>query len=449
MLDIKLLRTDPGLIERTLADRAMGVFDDLSPQEDGWSGRTVERLAALDRRYLDLLKAQEELRQRQNLSSQAMREVGKLPKDEQAAARAGLKEEGRVLRDRERELATGLEAALADRDEAWSRVPNLTHPDAPRGTTEEDNRELRRWGERRDFAAEGFEPKDHVALGESLAILDFEAGARVAGQKFYYLKNDLVLLDLALQRHALEVARSHGFVLHTTPDLARADILSGLGFNPRGESTQVYSVADSDLCLVGTAEITLGGMLADQILEEDALPLLFAGLSHCFRTEAGAAGQESRGLYRVHQFTKVELFAFTLGELAASQPMHEKLLAVAEEIFQGLEIPYRVVEIATGDLGGPAFRKYDLEAWMPGRGRWGEVTSTSNCTDYQARRLLIRYRSGSGKKGKNRLVHMLNGTAVACSRAIVAILENYQQADGSVVVPRILRPMVGRDVIVA
>jgi seryl-tRNA synthetase len=275
----------------------------------------------------------------------------------------------------------------------------------------------------------------------------------VAGQKFYYLKHEAVLLDLALQHFALGVAARHGFILHTTPDLARDEILRGLGFQPRGESTQVYSVADSDLCLVGTAEITLGGMLADAILDEERLPLLLAGLSHCFRTEAGSAGQESRGLYRVHQFTKVELFAFTTPD--QSEVMHARLLAIEEEIFQALKIPYRVLDIASGDLGGPAYRKFDLEAWMPGRGAFGEITSTSNCTDYQARRLKIRYRptprpsgpAGGDGKPKPRHVHMLNGTAVATSRALVAILENYQQKDGSVRVPDVLQPLVGTSVI--
>jgi seryl-tRNA synthetase len=246
------------------------------------------------------------------------------------------------------------------------------------------------------------------------------------------------------------VAREHGFVLHTTPDLARVEILQGLGFNPRGESTQVYSIADSDLCLVGTAEITLGGMFADSILELDKLPLLVAGLSHCFRTEAGSAGQESRGLYRVHQFTKVELFAFTTAENDESEAMHQRMLAIEESIFQALELPYRVLDIASNDLGGPAYRKFDIEAWMPGRGDYGEVTSTSNCLDYQARRLKIRYRPASeGKaKAKPKYVHMLNGTAVATARALVALLENHQQADGSVNIPEVLRPWVGKDRIV-
>jgi seryl-tRNA synthetase len=445
MLDIKLLRDDPERIAVNLRDRNVRVFADLDG--DDWADQTVARLRELDTNYRALLTAADDLRREQNENAEAMKQVGKLAKDQQAAARKPLIDAGRALRERERELSEQTAAALVARDEAWTRVPNLTHPDTPRGQTDDDHAELHRWGTPRDFAAEGFTPKDHLELAESLALVDFAAGAKVVGQKFYYLVNDAVFLDLALQRYALEVAKKHGFVLHTTPDLARVEILDGLGFNPRGESTQVYSIANSDLCLVGTAEITLGGMLADEILPAERLPLLLAGLSHCFRTEAGAGGQESRGLYRVHQFTKVELFAFTAGELELSEAMHARLLAIEEEIFQGLELPYRVIDIASGDLGGQAFRKFDLEAWMPGRGGWGEITSTSNCTDYQARRLKIRYRPEpvDGAKQKPRMVHMLNGTAVATSRALVAILENFQQADGSVLVPEALRGYCGFD----
>ncbi|MEM7160021.1 MAG: serine--tRNA ligase [Myxococcota bacterium] len=446
MLDIKLLRDQPDELERNLQDRQTQVFDDLPSGSSEWSSQSVARLKELDQRYRDLLQEQEQLRHKQNANSQAMRAVGKLPRDEQAAARTPLVEEGRALRERERQLTVDAEAAQKARDDAWRRLPNLTHAETPRGG-DDDHRELKTWGDRRDFEAEGFTPKDHLTVAESLDLVDFASGAKVAGQKFYYLKNDGVLLDMALQRYALDIARKHGFVLHITPDLARSEILDGLGFNPRGESTQVYSIADSDLCLVGTAEITLGGMLADTIIDPDELPLLLAGLSHCFRTEAGASGQESRGLYRVHQFTKVELFAFTVGDFEASEAMHKRLLAIEEEVFQGLELPYRVLDIASGDLGGPALRKFDIEAWMPGRGEYGEVTSTSNCTDYQARRLRIRHRTvdANGKKGKNRFVHMLNGTAVATSRAMVAILENHQQADGTVNVPQALRPYLGFD----
>ena len=218
-----------------------------------------------------------------------------------------------------------------------------------------------------------------------------------------------------------------------TPDLARASVVQGTGFQPRGDSAQIYSIENSDLCLIATAEITLGGLLSEQILSEAELPILMAGFSHCFRTEAGAAGRESRGLYRVHQFSKIEMFAFTHPE--KSNEMHEKLLQIEERIYCDLGIPYRVIDICTGDLGAPAYRKYDLEAWMPGRGHWGEITSTSNCTDYQARRLNIRFKDSDGK---NQFVHMLNGTAIAVSRTLIALIENGQQADGSIMLPKCL-----------
>ena len=230
----------------------------------------------------------------------------------------------------------------------------------------------------------------------------------------------------------------HGFRPMETPDLAKNDVLQGTGYIPRGNETQIYSIENSDLSLIATAEITLGGLLANQTVDSTELPMKFCGISHCFRTEAGAAGRASRGLYRVHQFTKVEMFIFCLPD--QSEAFHQELLSIEREIFDDLEIPYQVVDTATGDLGGPAYRKYDIEAWMPGRGCYGEVTSTSNCTDYQARRLNARYKV-KGEKGTN-FVHTLNGTAVAISRALLAVLEMGQQEDGTIVVPKALRPYV-------
>jgi len=350
--------------------------------------------------------------------------------------------EGRALKEAVSRIEAELATLRARFDEALSRLPNFIHPAVPDGG-EGDARELRRWGEPRRFS---FRPLDHVELGGRLDLLDFEGGARVAGQKFYFLKNEAVLLELALQRFALDLLLEQGFTPYVTPDLARPAIVDGIGYNPRGSESQIYSLANADLCLVGTAEIPLGGLHADAILQEDELPIQMAGISHCFRTEAGAAGRESKGLYRVHQFTKVEMFAITRPE--DSDAMHERLLGLEERVFQGLELPYRVVDIAAGDLGAPAYRKFDIEAWMPGRGEggtYGEVSSTSNCTDYQARRLQTRFRRKGAKK--NEYVHMLNGTAVSNARAILALLENHQQADGSVSIPRALRPYVGRDAI--
>ena len=342
--------------------------------------------------------------------------------------RKGDPAEGRRLKEEATRLEAELAAARAAFDEIHRRIPNFVHPEAPVGG-EQDYRVLRQVGEPRPGGL------DHLALAAKLDLVDFEGGARVAGQKWYFLKNEAVLLELALQRYAIDVLRAENFTLYATPDVARPEIVEGTGFDPRGEETQIYSLANADLCLIGTAEITLGGLHADSILEE--LPLRLAGVSHCFRTEAGAAGRESKGLYRVHQFTKVEMFAYVKPE--DSEAMHAELLAIEERIFQGLEIPYRVIDTATGDLGAPAYRKFDVEAWMPGRGDWGEVTSTSNCTDYQARRLRIRFR----RDKKAELVHTLNGTALAVPRTLVALLENHQRPDGSVAIPKALQPYLG------
>lgn len=328
------------------------------------------------------------------------------------------------------------------------KVPNISHPDSPIGKDDSENMEFRRYKEPTRFS---FEPKDHIQLGRDLDIIDFETAKKVTGSKFYYLKNEAVLLEFALVKHAMDILLKEGFTLITTPDLARDRILEGIGFNPRGKETQVYSVENSDLCLIGTAEITLGAIYANSVIDEDKLPIKLGGISHCFRTEAGSYGRFSKGLYRVHQFTKVEMFAYTQPE--KSEQMHEHLLDIEERIFKSLDIPFRTVDICMGDLGGPAYRKYDLEAWMPGRpgneegkqGAWGEITSTSNCTDYQSRRLSVKYRPKDS--GRLQYVHMLNGTAIAISRALIAILENNQQEDGSVIIPEVLRPFVGKDII--
>jgi len=396
------------------------------------------------------LDAAIQMHERAAAAQTTLNEVGRQRNEHQQAGKQKLSPEAREEHSAEgrrlKEAVAGLESDLADAranlDETLATFPNFIHPDVPEGG-EEDSLELRRVGDPRDF---DFTARDHLAVAEGLDGIDFEAGARVAGQKWYYLKNDLVLLELALQRYALDVVLAAGFTPFITPDVARPEIVDGIGYSPKGPETQIYSLANADLCLVGTAEITLGGLHLGEILREADLPLRYAGISHCYRTEAGSHGRESKGLYRVHQFTKVEMFVFTTPE--TSEAIHAELLALEEQIFAGLELPYRVVDIASGDLGAPAFRKYDIEAWMPGRGdagEWGEVTSTSNCTDYQARRLRVRLRRTATKKTE--FAHLLNGTAIANSRAIVALLENHQRADGSVAVPEALQPYVGRDVL--
>ena len=424
MLDPKFIRENIKAVQDNCAARNVNI--------------DLDQFIKLDEQRRECISKVEEIRQQQNDNAAAM----KAPLAD--SERGELIAKGKDLKTREAEHNETLNRIEKDFNEIVRQIPNLTHPKSPVGKTEAENHELRTWGKPRSF---DFSPKDHVQLGEDLDLIDFEAGARVAGQKFYYLKNEAVLLENALIQYSLSKLIAKGFTPFTTPDLAKASILEGIGFNPRGEETQVYSIENTDLCLIGTAEITLGGYLADSILSESDLPKKFAGVSHCFRTEAGAAGKESKGLYRVHQFTKVEMFTFTRPE--ESETVHAELVDLEEEIFQGLEIPYRVVDICTGDLGGPAYRKFDLEAWMPGRGssgEWGEITSTSNCTDYQSRRLKIRYRKEGEKKPQ--FVHMLNGTAVAISRALIAIMENHQQADGSIAIPKALQGFMGGQAII-
>ncbi len=411
MLDMRLIRERQEEVAANIANRHIAL--------------DLDALLAADEQARDAKTRLDATRQRRNEIGKTMQ--GQLTPEQ----REPLIQEGRELKEQEATLDAQYQAADARRAELQAQVPNLTHPDSPIGKDDEENVELRRSAEPPSF---DFEPKDHVELMEALALIDFDGGAKVTGQKFYYLKNQAVLLEMALLRLAYDILLEEGFTLFTTPDLARQEILSGIGFNPRGDSTQIYNIENSDLSLVATAEITLGGLLAGDTLEAEQLPLLMAGISHCFRTEAGSAGRESRGLYRVHQFTKVEMFAFALPE--QSEAMHQRFVDIEERIYQTLEIPYRVVDICTGDLGAPAYRKFDLEAWMPGRNRWGEITSTSNCTDYQSRRLNIRYKE-KGKKG-TQLVHMLNGTAIAVPRAMIALIENGQQADGSIRLPKCL-----------
>lgn len=395
----------------------------------------VEKFAELDllRRKLQL-----DIDRLNQEAGRVSKSIGKVSQDE----REPLKIEGRRLREEASVLQSRQAEVLEESDKILRSIPNLTHSEAPHGG-EEDATEVRRGSS--SIPPFAFKPRDHVELGENLKLFDFEAGSRVAGHGFYFLTNDGVLLELALQKYAIDLLMQEGFTVMTTPDVARDSILEGTGFMPRGPETQIYSISNSDLSLVATAEITLGGAMSEKVFNSDELPVKLCGISHCFRTEAGAHGRATRGLYRVHQFTKVEMFAFTAPD--QSDAMHQRLLDLECKIFDGLGIPYRVVDTATGDLGGPAYRKYDLEAWMPGRGEageWGEVTSTSNCTDYQARRLAIRFRKPT-EKG-TQFVHTLNGTAVAISRAMVAILENYQQEDGSVKVPEALVSWMGKSV---
>ena len=421
MLDKRFILESPELVQQNCDRR--GVKADVS------------RFVELESQRRKLQAEIEELSRQANIVSKS---IGQAKDDTERDAR---KDEGRRIRELKEQIQAHIERLGAEGNAILNAMPNLTHHDAPIGG-EDASKELRRGTI--DVRPMKFPVLDHVELAEQHSLIDFEGGARVAGHGFYFLKNEAVLLELALQQFAIQLLVRESFTPMITPDLARGDVLKGIGFIPRGPETQIYSIENHDLNLVATAEITLGGLFAGQIIEAEKLPIKLCGISHCFRTEAGAAGRASRGLYRVHQFSKVEMFAFTLPE--QSDDMHNYFLDLECEIFDSLGIPYRVLDIATGDLGGPAYRKFDLEAWMPGRGEngeYGEVTSASNCTDYQSRRLDIRYKL-KGEKGTN-LVHTLNGTAVAISRALIAIFENCQQPDGSILVPEVLRKWVGKE----
>ncbi|MFA5131075.1 MAG: serine--tRNA ligase [Patescibacteria group bacterium] len=411
MLDIKFIRENPDLVQKNCRARLADV--------------DITLLLALDADIRGLISSLETGRATRNQASKTK------PTPEIIAAM-------KVLGDDIKKWETELIAKEIKFKELLLAVPNLTHPDVKVSTDENDNPVLETIGKPTKFK---FNPKDHVELAAELDLIDFERATKVSGAKFYYLKNELALMEYALIQYALEILVRHGFTPFITPDLAKREVVEGMGFSPRGEATQIYNIADSDLCLIGTAEITMGGYHRDEVLAESELPKKYVAVSHCFRTEAGSYSKFSKGIFRVHQFSKIEMFAYVKPEEA--EATHKELLNIEKEIFQGLGIPFQVIDHCTADLGAPSIRTYDLEAWMPGKpaadgsqGAWAEVTSTSNCTDYQARAMNIKYRTAGGDK---ELLYTLNGTAIAVPRCLIAILENNQQADGSVEIPKALR----------
>lgn len=419
MLDYKFIKDNLDAVKENIKNRNMTA--------------DADKVVELYDKRTALVTKQQDLQQQRNENAKAMKQ--KLDDEK----RQELIQAGKKIKEDIAEVEKELSQIEIDLDTAARQIPNMIHPDAPIGKLDTENLEIKKVGTPRKF---DFEPKDHVQLAEELDLLDFDRGTKVSGPKFYYLKNEAVFLEQALIQYALNILRKHGFEIFITPDIAREEILKGIGFNPRGNESNVYSIEGEGTCLVATAEITLGGYHSGEILDKAKLPLMYGGLSHCFRREAGAAGQFSKGLYRVHQFDKVEMFVYSTPE--QSDELHHKLREIEEEIFTGFGLPFHVVDTCSGDLGAPAYRKWDLEAWMPGRngGEYGEVTSTSNCTDYQARRLNIKYKDDDGK---NKYVHTLNGTAIAVGRAMLAILENYQNEDGSVTIPPALVPLCGFD----
>lgn len=412
MIDIKLIRSNPDLIKNKIVLK-------------GYDPEIVDKFIESDKEYKKLLSEVEELRSKRN----------KFPKNNANTNIRDAKELKLTLQ----KLVIELNAQEEKTRQIINSIPNLPLDDVPVGKTENDNKVLKVWGDKPSFS---FKPKTHFELGKALGLLDFESGSKVAGSQFYFLFGDAVLLEFALVEYVLKLLVKEGFIPVITPDLAKSKYYLGTGYIPKGDEAQIYTIEGQDLGLIATAEITIAGLHADTVLPENKLPLKYIGYSHAFRQEAGSYGKYSHGLYRVHQFTKTEMFVFCTPE--QSEKMHEYLLSIEEQIYKDLGLPYRVLEMCTADLGAIAAKKYDIEAWMPGREDYGEVTSASNCTDYQARNLNIKLQR---KGGKNDYAHTLNGTAIALSRTIIAILENYQQDDGTIRVPQILRSYMGKEFI--
>lgn len=418
MINIDLIRNEPVKIKKAVADKQ-------------YNPKIVDEVVTLDKKYRELLAEVEKVRADKN-------KFAKASSSESDPARRGKNiEEGKKIKKKLQSLEPKLSQLEEELQKKLGEVPNPPLSQVPIGKNDKENVEVRKWGEPRKF---DFEVKGHLELGKALGILDFETGAKVSGSQFYYLYGDGALLELALVQYALEMLSKEGFLPVITPDLAKSRYYLGTGYLPKGDEAQTYEIKDEDLGLIATAEVTLAGKHADEVISENKLPLKYIGYSHCFRKEAGSYGQYSKGMYRVHQFTKAEMFIYCKPE--DSEEMHQHILVMEEKIYQELGLPYRVLEMCTGDLGAMAARKFDIEAWMPTRKEYGEVTSTSNCTDYQARNLNVKFK---GKGGKAEYLHMLNGTAIATSRTPLAILENYQQKDGSVTIPEVLRKWMGKD----
>ena len=414
MLDVNFIRENPGKVKKGIGAK-------------GFSSDLVNTVLELDEKRRAMIQKLEAERAEKNIISD---EVAKKKTDE-------LIERGKIVRTEIRGFGADLKSIETGLQRALYEIPNLPLDMVPVGKGEEENKEIRKWGEPRKF---DFKPKDHLELGKSLGIMDFETGTKVAGNKFYFLYGDGARLELALVQYVFDLLSKEGFLPVITPDLAKSRYYLGTGYLPKGEEAQTYKIEGEDLGLIATAEVTLAGKHADEIISEDKLPIKYIGYSHCFRQEAGAYGKYSKGLYRVHQFTKAEMFIYCKPE--ESDKFHEYILKMEEKIYQDLGLPYRVLEMCTGDLGAMAARKFDIEVWMPERNGYGEVTSASNCTDYQARNLNIKYKA---KDGTKKFVHMINGSAIASSRTPLAIMENYQNEDGSITIPKVLQKWMGKE----
>lgn len=423
MIDIKLIRETPEVVKEDLKRRDMDTS-------------LVDNLVSLDRSWREALWGLEKLKQERNTKTADIARMKKSGEDatEQISLMQELSAKIKTLEEDSEKLKEIL-------DQKMLEVPNILHDSVPYGKSDEDNEVVREVGDKTKLS---FEPRDHIDLLEICDLVEIEKAAEVSGARFYYLKNEAVLLEFALVQYVIDTLVRRGFTPFVTPALIREEVMEGAGFLPAGRD-DIYKIEDEKLYLVGTSEQALAGLHMNEILENPKLPLHYAGFSSCFRTEAGSHGRDTKGIFRVHQFDKVEMFFFTKPENSWDE--HEFLLDTAEEIYCGLKIPYRVVNVCTSEIGVVAAKKYDIEAWLPGQGNYREIVSCSNCTDYQARRLKIRSRDNPGDKPE--FVHTLNSTACAIARTIVAVLENYQNEDGSVTVPDVLKPYMKIDKIPA
>lgn len=400
MIDIGLLRENPKKVKKGVKDKQL-------------DSKLVDKVLELDNKRRELLQETEKLRAKRN----------------ELAKKKDI-EEGKKIKKELQTLEPKLKKTEKDYRKALFKIPNLPADDVKAGEDESDNEVVKKEGKPKKFS---FKARDHLELGEALDIIDVKRAAKVSGTRFGYLKGDAVLLEFALIQYALKFLVKEGFTPIVPPALIKKENMRGMGYLEHGGEEDMYVFEKDNLVLVGTAEQSIGPMHKDEVIKVGDLPLRYVGFSPCFRRESGSYGKDTRGILRLHQFDKVEMFSFT--KQSQSEKEHEYLLGLQEKLFKALEIPYQVVKMCSGDLGAPAARKYDLEAWMPGQGKYREVTSTSNTTDFQSRRLNIKYQ----EKGENRYVHTLNGTAFAIGRTIIAIMENYQQEDGSVAIPKVLQ----------
>jgi len=409
MLDINLIRENPNQVKQSIRRRGLKV--------------DIEHLLTIDNKRRELIQKIENLRAEKN-------RINRTKKEED-------KKRGKEIKQELKNIEPILKETQQAEEDILMQVPNLLHRETPDGKDETENVELRAFGGKPQY---NFEAKGHDELGKSLDVIDIEKGAQVSGSGFYYLKNEAVLLEFALIQYGLRILQDAGFIPVVTPEVVRAKAAEGAGFIPRREEPDIYKIEGEDLYLVATAEMPLTAYHMNEILEKEELPKSYVGFSSCFRKEAGAYGKHKKGIFRVHEFDKLEMYKFTLPE--QSEGAFAEMVALEEKIYQGLRIPYRVVNICTGDMSAPAYVKYDLEYWSPVEKTYHEITSCSNCTDFQARRLDIKYRKDDGLLD---FVHTLNGTAIAIGRTLVAILENNQQEDGSVIIPEVLQEYVGKE----